>query len=114
MSNMINSGGIAVMPDILETAIKGCPGIDNVVIVPVSDQVYYQAICACVILKPDARTAENDIRQFCVTHHNDKPGLFTELPKFYMFFDALPETCTGKTSRMDLQALAEKKFGYKA
>ncbi|XP_052819803.1 long-chain-fatty-acid--CoA ligase FadD13-like [Mya arenaria] len=111
ISNMIISGGMNVVPEILETAIKGCPGIDNVVVVPVSDPVYYQSICACVILKRETNTTEDDIRQFCDTHHNDRPGLFTVLPKFYMFLDAFPETRTGKTSRKDLQAVAEEKFG---
>jgi len=109
-SNMIISGGFNVVPDILENAIKACPGVDNVACVPVSDPEYYQVICACVILKPNAKTTEDAIRQFLEDLHNDKSRMFTVLPKFYMFVDSFPETTTGKTSKKEIQRMAEQRF----
>jgi len=35
-------------PEILETGLKACPGVANAIIVPVSDPVLYQVMCACI------------------------------------------------------------------
>lgn len=112
-SNMILSGGMNVSPTILEASMKTCAGIENVVVVPVSDPVRYRAICACVIIKTGYDVTEEQIRNFCRTIHNDKPGLFTVLPEFYMMMDKFPETNSGKTSRKELTLMAEKMFACK-
>ena len=98
-SNMIISGGFNVAPEILENVMKTFPGIDSVVIVPVPDDVYYQVLCACIVKKSDCEVTEEDIRKYCSEYHADKPGLFTVLPKYYMFFDTIPEKKSGKTYR---------------
>ena len=110
-SNMIISGGMNVAPEILETVLKTCPGVANAIIVPVSDPVYYQVMCACIRRGRDSSVTEETLTEFCKTVHNDKPGLFTVLPKFYMFLESFPETSTGKTSRKELERIANKTFG---
>ncbi|WAR07603.1 ACSF2-like protein [Mya arenaria] len=112
-SNMIISGGMKVTPEILERVLNTCIGIHIALVVPVSDEVYYQVLCACVIKQPGSTLSEEDLHTFCTDFHNDKPGLFTVLPKFYIFMDAFPETSSGKVSRRKLSAIAEEKFGKK-
>ncbi|XP_045179876.2 3-[(3aS,4S,7aS)-7a-methyl-1,5-dioxo-octahydro-1H-inden-4-yl]propanoyl:CoA ligase-like [Mercenaria mercenaria] len=112
-SNMIISGGFNVAPEILENVMKTFPGIDSVVIVPVPDDVYYQVLCACVIRKPGFTVTETDVQTYCREYHADKPGLFTVLPKFYMFFEKFPETRSGKTHRKELERIALERFGPK-
>ncbi|XP_045179882.2 3-[(3aS,4S,7aS)-7a-methyl-1,5-dioxo-octahydro-1H-inden-4-yl]propanoyl:CoA ligase-like [Mercenaria mercenaria] len=110
-SNMIISGGFNVAPEILENVMKTFTGIDLVVIVPVPDDIYYQVLCACVIRKPGFAVTESDVQKYCREYHTDKPGLFTVLPKFYMFFEKFPETKSGKTHRKELERLALERFG---
>lgn len=109
-SNMIVSGGINVDPETIENSIKLCPGVAVAMVVPVPDEVLYQAICACVILKPGSTTTEQEIRKFCEEKHNDKEGSFTVLPKYYMILESFPETFSGKVSRPELIAVATAKF----
>ncbi|XP_053383746.1 uncharacterized protein LOC128549969 [Mercenaria mercenaria] len=110
-SNMIISDGFTVAPEILENVMKSFPGIDLVVIVPVPDDVYYQVLCACVIRKPGFTVTETDVQTYCREYHADKPGLFTFLPKFYMFFEKFSETRSGKTYWKELEKLALERFG---
>jgi acyl-coenzyme A synthetase/AMP-(fatty) acid ligase len=109
-SNMIISGGLKVAPEILEQVIKTFPGVETAVIVPVPDDIYYQVVCACVVRKPGSDLTEEMLRKVCEDVHADKPGLFTVLPKFYMFIDKLPETNTGKIDRRAIIKIACDKF----
>ena len=109
-SNMIISGGMNVAPEILEKLLNSCPGVESCVIVPVPDDVMYQVICACVKVVPGSDVDEATVRKFCEAAHSDKLGLFTVLPKYYIFMDSFPETNTGKVSRKQLADIAEKTF----
>lgn len=109
-SNLIISGGMNIAPELLERVLKMCPGVDAVALVPVSHPVYYQEICACVIRQTGSQLSEEDVRKFCTDYHNDKPGVFTVLPKYYMFLDDFPLTNTGKISRQALKHMAEERF----
>ncbi|XP_060560074.1 medium-chain acyl-CoA ligase ACSF2, mitochondrial-like [Ruditapes philippinarum] len=109
-SNMIISGGFNVAPEILENVMKTFPGVDSIIIVPVPDDVYYQVLCACIVKKEDCEISEEDIRKNCCEYHADKPGLFTVLPKYYMFFESFPETRSGKTHRKELEKIALERF----
>jgi len=109
-SSMIISGGMNVTPEILEKVIRTCPGVDASIIVPVRDPAYYQVLCAVVVKKSSSLT-EDQVRKFCEEYHNDKPRLFTVLPKYYMFLDKLPLTYNGKIARKKVTELAESTFG---
>ncbi|XP_060601546.1 uncharacterized protein LOC132754835 [Ruditapes philippinarum] len=109
-SNMILSGGFKVAPEILEQVIKNFPGVEGVVIVPVPDDIYFQVLCACVVKKAGSDVTEEELRKVCSNYHADKPGLFTVLPKFYLFFEKFPETSTGKLNRRELEKIATQRF----
>ncbi|XP_045179237.2 medium-chain acyl-CoA ligase ACSF2, mitochondrial-like [Mercenaria mercenaria] len=110
-SSTIISGGMNVSPDILERILESYPGLEAAVIVPVPDDVYYQVLCACVRLQPGSDVTEQQLRKFLEEYYNDKPGLFTVIPKFYLFQSQFPEVFTGKVSRKDLTDLASRTFG---
>ncbi|XP_052759945.1 uncharacterized protein LOC128202831 [Mya arenaria] len=109
-SNMIISGGMNVAPEILERVLKNCPGFGAAALVPVPDPVFYQVVCACVIKQDGSDLTEETLRRFCEDYHNDRPGVFTVLPKFYMFLDEFPLLSSGKLSRKDLKKLAQERF----
>ena len=108
-SDMIISGGLNVAPAILENVLKNCPGILNVMVVPIPHDALYQVICACFIVKPGNDVHEEKLRQYCEDVHADKPGLFTVLPKYYLKFESFPVTSTGKSSRKLLTAKAVRR-----
>ena len=109
-SEMILSGGFNVAPAILELTLERCHGVARAVCVPVPHEVLYQVVCACVILEDGSGVTEGSLRAFCEDVHNDKPGLFTVLPTYYMFMKDFPLTNTGKTSRRDLSRMSYEKF----
>lgn len=109
-SRMIISGGMKVAPESLEHAIKLCPGVATVAIVPVSDEVNYQVLCAIVIRRDGSDVTEEQMRAYCEEIHNDKPGMFTVLPTYFMFLNDFPNTTSGKTSIKELTKMAENCF----
>lgn len=112
-SNMIISGGMNVAPEILEQVMKNFAGVDSVVIVPIPDETHYQVLCACVVKKEGSDVTEEKLRKSSEDFHADKPGLFTVLPKFYLFFDRFPETTTGKLNRKVLEKTAQQRLKLK-
>ena len=109
-SEMILSGGFNVAPAILERTLERCPGVAHAICVPVPHEILYQVVCACVILENGSDVKEESIRAYCQDIHNDKPGLFTVLPTYYIFMKEFPQTSTGKTSRRELTKMASEKF----
>ena len=112
-SDIILSGGMNVTPSILEAILLGCPGVARVACVPVSHDVMFQVVCACVIPVAGYDVTEEKLRKYCVEMHADKPRLFTVLPQYYLFLEKFPETFSGKVSRKELKKLVEYKFGNK-
>ena len=109
-SNMIISGGMNVVPEILEAAIEKCPGVEAVVVVPIPDDVMYQVICACVKVVSGSGITEAEVRKFCKEAHSDKQQAFTVLPKYYLFLERFPETKTEKVARKTICSMAEQAF----
>ncbi|XP_053398089.1 medium-chain acyl-CoA ligase ACSF2, mitochondrial-like [Mercenaria mercenaria] len=109
-SNIIISGGMTISPEILEQVMKTFPEVESVVMVPVPDEVYYQVVCACIVLKAGSDITEPQLRMQCHNLYTDKTGLFTVLPTFYLFLEKIPETKTGKIDRKGLERLACSKF----
>lgn len=111
-SEIILSGGMNVTPSILEAILTSCVGVARAACVPVTDEVMFQVVCACIIRQDGSQITENKLKQYCEEMHADKPRLFTVLPKFYMFFDTFPETFSGKVNKKELKRIAEDKFGH--
>ncbi|KAL4220912.1 hypothetical protein ACF0H5_019178 [Mactra antiquata] len=107
-SFMIISGGMNVAPEILEHALEQHTGVATAVVVPIPDEIYNQVPCACILREKGIDVTEEQLRAYCESIHNDKVGLFTVLPKYYLFFNDLPETTSGKISRPTLTKMAMK------
>ena len=112
-SEIILCGGLCVTPSIFEAILASCPGVARVACVPVLHEVMFQVVCACVVRKNRSNLTEEDLRKFCEGMFTDKPRLFTVVPSYYMFFDTLPQTYTGKIDKTALKKRAEETFGAK-
>lgn len=85
-SNIILSGGMNVSPELVENILKTCAGVEAVVVVPISDPTYYQVLCACVTKKKGNDLTGDQLRQFCESRHNDKPGILLFFQNFTFFW----------------------------
>nr|KAG5711433.1 hypothetical protein BaRGS_025860 [Batillaria attramentaria] len=112
----IMRGAYVLYPGWLETRISRCPGVETAVVVPVPDPVLYQELCACVVTSTSASSGvhvtEEKVREFCeslfLTGKNDQ---MTAVPRYFLFFDELPLTTTGKVCRRTLREMALKRLG---
>ena len=59
------SGGMNVVPSILEATIETFPGVESVICVPVPHEVLYQVIRACVVLEEGSDVTKEELRNFC-------------------------------------------------
>ena len=109
-SNVIISKGDNVIPEEMEAVLRRCPGIKDVLIVPVSDPACFQLICACVVPKDGYQLTEDDVRNYVNAFYNPENEILLLLPTFYMLLESFPKTKTGKNSRKRLQAMAESMF----
>nr|KAG5711845.1 hypothetical protein BaRGS_026286 [Batillaria attramentaria] len=108
----IMRGPYLLYPGWLEDRISRCPGVEDVMIVPVPDPVLYQELCACLIPQPGASLTSEGVRTFCndLFLTSDKSEM-TAVPKYYLFFQQFPTTNTGKTCRRSTTSLARQRLG---
>nr|KAG5711843.1 hypothetical protein BaRGS_026284 [Batillaria attramentaria] len=111
-SYSIMRGPYLLYPGWLEDRISRCPGVEDVMVVPVPDPVLYQELCACLIPQPGASLASEGVRTFCndLFLTSDKSEM-TAVPKYYLFFQQFPTTNTGKTCRRSTTKLAKERLG---
>ena len=108
----IMRGPYLLYPGWLERRISRCPGVEDVLVVPVPDPVLYQELCACVLPAPGASLTSEEVRQFCSTLFlTSGKSEMTAVPKYYVFFDAFPTTSTGKTCRRATAVVARQRLG---
>ncbi|ESO87779.1 hypothetical protein LOTGIDRAFT_76854, partial [Lottia gigantea] len=52
-------------PAWIESVIRTCPDVDDVIVVPVPDALLQNEICACVVLVPGSNCNEKHLQEFC-------------------------------------------------
>ena len=108
--DMIYSGGVPFSPAIMETILNNYKGVKTSMIVPVPDDALQQAVCACFVPAPGSDVTEDNLRLYLDKVSAEKPQLFAVLPKYFVKFDAFPETAIGKVSRKLIAVDAEKRL----
>ena len=106
-------GPYLLYPGWLERRISQCPGVEDVLVVPVPDPVLYQELCACIVPSPRVTLTSEEVRQFCSTLFlTSGKSEMTAVPEYYVFFDAFPTTNTGKTCRRATAVVARQRLGF--
>ena len=95
--NMINTGGIKVHGEEVETFLLQHAAISQVAVIGVPDPKWGQRIEAHVSCS--AQVSAQELGQFC----NDRGLAPFKQPKRYIFHDALPVGVTGKLDRVSLR-----------
>lgn len=96
--DMVVSGGENVYPSGVEDLLAAYPGIADVAVVGVDDDVYGQRLRAVVVAEPGAELDPEAIREH-VRHHRARH----EVPREVVVVDALPRNAAGKILRRDLR-----------
>ena len=95
--DIIKSRGEKVSPVEVENVLAAMPGVREVAIVGVPDQLLGQAIRAFVVLDPGVAMTEREFRRHCMARLENHM-----VPSEVVFMDELPKTGSGKVRRKSL------------
>lgn len=95
--DIIKTRGEKVSPREVENAIQSLPGVLEVAVVGVEDELLGQAIKAFITLESGVQLTDRDVKQHCLT----KLESFMA-PKYVEFVGELPKTDTGKIKKTGL------------
>lgn len=96
-SDMIKTGAHRVHPGDIEQAIAEIPGVSEVAVVGIDDEVLGQVIKAYVVLSAPLARGEDAIKAHCRAQLAPY-----KIPREIEFIDALPRTASGKVRRVQL------------
>lgn len=96
-NGLINSGGVKIIPEQVETVLCQCPGVSQAVVDGIDDDIKGQRVCAWVVKTNPVLTAV-DILSFCRTklrrHY---------CPQKIIFVEELPLNTNGKIDKLRLK-----------
>lgn len=95
--DMIKVGAFRVSPQEVEEIIAGLPGVEEVGVAAVPDEVLGQAIKAVIVPRPDARLDVRAVKAHCRQYLASY-----KIPKVVEFAAELPRTSSGKIQRYKL------------
>ncbi len=106
-SNCINTGGEKVYPEEVEMALKGHPGVYDVLVVGVTDDNYGQHVSAVVQPREEVDPPTlDDLREFL------RPLLSGyKLPRSVSLVDEIPRSATGKANYPAAREIAMSTHG---
>lgn len=97
IKELIIKGGENIAPREIDEVLIRHPAVMEVAAVGIPDERYGQDIMACVVVMPEARCGEDELREFC---KRELGGYKT--PKLFRFVDELPKGPSGKVQRLKL------------
>ncbi len=101
--DMIITGGENVYSTEVENVIYMHPGVYEVAVIGVPDEIWGEAVRAVVVPKPGAKLTEQEIIDFCKKH---LAGY--KVPKKVDFVKELPKTGSGKIAKRIIRSWYEK------
>jgi acyl-CoA synthetase (AMP-forming)/AMP-acid ligase II/thioesterase domain-containing protein len=99
LKDVINRGGEKVSPFEVEEALAEHPAIARAVAFPLPHVVLGEDVAAAVVLRPDGRVGEGDLRRFVAARLAD-----FKVPSRVVVVDDIPTGATGKVRREALAA----------
>ncbi len=102
LKELIIKGGENIAPREIDEALYKHPAVLDAAAVGIPDDDYGQEIMACVALKPDFTTTEEELRNHCL----ECLGKF-KTPKIIKFLNELPKGPSGKIQRLKLPEIVK-------
>lgn len=101
--DMVIRGGENIYPREIELAMLSCPGVANVTVAGVPDEIYGQELCAWVQVKPGSHITPADVTLHCRAHIADY-----KIPRYINFIEHFPLTESGKVKTGELKQAFEQ------
>jgi long-chain acyl-CoA synthetase len=98
--DMIITGGFNIYPKEVEDLLYTHPAIAEAQVVGIPDWIKGEIAVACITLKPEQNTTEEEIITFC----RDNLANY-KAPRYVRLFDGLPKTATGKFEKVSLRKI---------
>ena len=97
--DMIKVGGLIVYPVEVEHVLSKYPGVQEVAVVGVADELRGERVKACLVADGAKEISSEDIKSFCRKH---LAGF--KVPDAVEFRDSLPKTPSGKIKKAELRS----------
>jgi long-chain acyl-CoA synthetase len=97
-SEMIKSAGERIFPQEIEDVLHRFPGVGEVAVIGVPDEMLGERVVAYIIPKQGAELDKGALKQHCLAAMP-----FVRVPKQFIVVDTLPQTASGKVSRSKLK-----------
>jgi long-chain acyl-CoA synthetase len=97
-SEMIKSAGERIFPQEIEDVLHRFPGVGEVAVIGLPDEMLGERVVAYVIPKQGTTLDGSALKQHCLAAMP-----FVRVPKQFVVVDALPQTASGKVSRSKLK-----------
>lgn len=94
LRDMIVSGGENIYSKEIEDIIITHPGVKEVAVFGIPDEIYGESVCAVVVRKNEFKLSQQEIIDFCATRISGY-----KKPKRVDFSDELPKNPTGKVTK---------------
>ena len=102
IKEMINRGGIKIMPVEVDTALQRHPAVAEAATFAVPHPVLGEVVAAAVVTIPGQTVTEAELRSFLV-----EQIAYFKIPSRFIFTDTIPKNPTGKVERMKLAGFFE-------
>ena len=99
--DMLVSGGTNVHPQQVEEVLKRCPGVADVALTSVADEVWGDLLVAAIVAEVD----DEALKKWC---RNELAGAMR--PRRFIRLPALPRNALGKLDRQALRDLVRRKL----
>lgn len=96
--DLIIRGGLNIYPREVEETIYAYPGVLEVAVVGVKDEVMGEEVKAYIVLKEAIEINAENLKDYC----KNKMAKY-KVPRYFEFVDSLPKTTTGKILKRELR-----------
>lgn len=102
IKEIILRGGATIVPDAIELALSGCPGVEQLSVCALPDRRLGEIVCLCVV----GTASLEEVRAYLQARGVGR-GLW---PDLVVHVDGLPRTAVGKVQRGKLAALVAERL----
>ena len=103
--DLIVTGGGNVYSSEVETVLNQHPGVLEVAVIGVPDEIYGEKVIAVATVKFDPGLTQTDLTDFC----RDKIGGY-KIPKQIHIVESLPKSALGKILKTELRSKYKNKY----
>jgi cyclohexanecarboxylate-CoA ligase len=103
VKDLIIRGGQNISPVEIENLLSEHPAVAEVAVVGISDPIFGERACACIVTMPDHTITLDDVSSHLIARGVAK----FKLPEAVVLFDELPKNAGEKIAKVKLRAIVE-------